>query len=435
MLFAAIVCLVSPASSHAVDLWRDGDRFLEVSGSIRELLTVTNGTDGSRFTGSVLANGCLDPARFANCPAFDQIGDRDVWQSLARLRLKLDAGFGGGWSGQLTYDAEWRAGILDGLFAAPGAVEDSFLGLEDRLGKASGRHAQVHRIYRGWLRFERGPLQITVGRQRIPWGVGRLWNPIDRFNAIGPLAVEGDQSLGIDAVDVRWSFSGFDQLQLVYAPATRSADTRYALRYQAVIRDVDVGLMVGRFEQAFTTGFDLAGNLGDSAWRLEAVWTDPSRVVAEFGSSPRELERFWQVVASLDHNFDVGTGVYVLVEHLWDQNALGFGPGGRAGSLLPFFQAPALPISADRFGGSGVVSLVSHQTGLMLGYELSAAFSGNLLLLWDWRGESAAVVPVLTYTGWNSVELTVGLQLFAGADRSQFGAQEALGYALVEWFF
>ena len=202
-----------------------------------------------------------------------------------------------------------------------------------------------------------------------------------------------------------------------------------------MIRDVDVGLMVGRFEQAFTTGFDLAGNLGDSAWRLEAVWTDPSRVVAEFGGSPRELERFWQVVASLDHNFDVGTGIYVLVEHLWDQNALGFGPGGRGGSLLPFFQAPAVPIGADRFGGSGVVSLVSHQTGLMLGYELSAAFSGNLLLLWDWRGESAAVAPVLTYTGWNSAELSVGVQAYVGAGRSQFGAQETLAYALVEWFF
>ena len=109
VLFAAIAWLVSPASSHAAELWRDGDRFLDASGSIRELLTVTNGTEGSRFNRSVLANGCLDPARFVNCPAFDQIGDRDVWQSLARLRLKLDAGFGNGWSGQLTYDAEWRA--------------------------------------------------------------------------------------------------------------------------------------------------------------------------------------------------------------------------------------------------------------------------------------------------------------------------------------
>ena len=427
---------VLPESATGVDLWRDGDRFVEASGSLREFATVTNGTDGPRFVESLLENGCLgDPARFRDCPAFDLVGDRDTWTSLTRLRLQLDAAFGDGWSGQLFYDFEWRAGILDGLFAAPGAVEDTFLGLEDRVGEATDRHAQVHRVYRGWLRFEQGPLQVTIGRQRIPWGVGRLWNPIDRFNAIGPLALEGDQSLGIDAVDVRWSFSGFNQLQLLYAPGTRSADARYAARFEAVIRDVDVGVMVGRFEQAFAAGFDLAGNLGDSAWRLEAVWTNPSRSVLELGGRPRELDPFWQLVASIDHNFDVGTGIYVLIEHLWDQNALGLGPGGRGAELLPFFQAPGLPISADRFGGSRVISLVSHQTGLMVGYELTSALSGNLLVLWDWRGESAAVAPIVTFTGFNTVELSVGAQLFAGGRRSQYGGQEALAYAQVEWFF
>ena len=431
----ALASALVGAPLRAAELWRDGDRVLELSGSVRELLTVTNGTDPDRFATDLLDGGCLDPARFADCAAFDRVGDRDQWQSLTRLRMQLDAVLGAHWSAALAYDLEASVGILDGLFAAPGAVEDSFLGLEDRLGEATARHAQIHRVYRGWLRFEDGPLRITVGRQRVPWGVGRLWNPIDRFNAIGPLAVEGDQSLGIDAVDVRWSFSGFDHLQLVYAPSTRSADARYAVRYQAVVRDVDLGVMVGRFEQAFSAGIDLAGNLGDAAWRVEAVWTDPRRTAAVLGSGPREVERFWQVVASVDHNFDVGTGIYVLVEHLWDQNALGLGPGGRGGSLLSFFQAPGIPITRDRFAGSGVVSLVSHQTGLMAGYDLGASARGDLLLLWDWQGQSAAIAPVLTFTGFNEVELSLGAQFFAGAKRSQYGSQETLVYALVEWFF
>ena len=423
-------------SATGVDLWRDGDRSVEASGSLREFATVTNGTDGRRFVESLLENGCLgDPARFRDCPAFDLVGDRDTWTSLTRLRLQLDAALGDGWSGQLIYDLELRAGILDGLFSAPGAVGDTFFGLEHRVGEATDRHAQVHRVYRGWLRFETGPLRVTLGRQRIPWGVGRFWDPIDRFNAIGPLALEGDQSLGIDALDVRWSFSGFNQLQLVYAPATRSADARYAARFQALVDDVDIGLLVGRFEQAFTAGFDLAGNLGDSAWRLEAVWTDPSRTVLELGRGPRPLPSFWQLVVSIDHNFDVGTGIYLLVEHLWDQNALGLGTGGPGASLLPFFQAPGIPVSADRFGGSRVISLVSHQTGLMVSYELTSAVGGTLLVIWDWRGESAAVAPIVAFTGWNAVELSIGAQLFVGGRRSQYGGQEALAYARVEWFF
>jgi len=440
---AAVAALA--AAADAVEVWRDGDRWLEASGSIREIVTLTHDTDADGFSRQLAANACFDPAAFADCRAFDRIGDRDAWQSLTRLRARFEGGIGKHWSAALVYDNEFRGGILDGLFAVPGAVPDTFLGAEGRIGHATGRHAWTHSLYRAWLRVEQGPLQVTVGRQRIPWGVGRLWNPIDRFNAIGPLAIEADQSPGIDAIDVRWSFTGFDQLQLVYAPGTRSSDARVAARLQGMVLDTDLGLVVGRFAQAFTVGADMAGNIGDSAWRLEAVWTDPQRRAARLGGlQPEPVERFWQVVVSLDHNFDIGSGLYVLVEHLWDQNALGLGRG-RAGALLPFFQtaalpvapdrAIALPISPDRFGGSGVVSLVSHQTGVLVGYDLGSALRGDLLVLWDWRGESAAIVPILSFTGFNSLEVSLGAQVFAGGRRSQFGAQSTLLYTQIEWFF
>lgn len=434
--FAAGLALALLGAGPAAggELWRDGERYLEASGSVRELFTVTRGTDGD-FVGK-LADCPVDPIGFQSCPVWDRVGEEDVWQSLTRFRMQLDAGLGEGWTSQLIYDFEWRFGVLDTLFSTAGQVEDSFLGWEDRVGEATDRHAQVHRVYRGWLRFEEGPFQATVGRQRIPWGVGRLWNPIDRFNAIGPLALEGDQSLGVDAVNLRWAFSGFDSLQLVYAPETRSADARYGMRYQAVLHDVDVGVMVGRFAEAFASGFDLAGNVGDSAWRVEAVWTDPSRDVSPFGQAPRELDPFWQVVASLDHNFDVGSGIYFLVEHLWNENALGLPEDGRSAAILqPFLDPVNGTIETDLFGSSGVVSLVSHQTGVMAGYDLTSALRGQLLVIWDWRGDSAAIFPTLTFNGWNAVELTVGAQLFTGGDRSQYGALEPVGYFLVEWFF
>jgi len=136
----------------------------------------------------------------------------------------------------------------------------------------------------------------------------------------------------------------------------------------------------------------------------------------------------------------------VLVEHLYDGNALGFGEG-LAGPLLPFFGAtdrgPSLlgpgpfvePIDPARFGGSGVVSLASHLTGIQLGTDLTTAVSGNLLTLVDWKGDSIALFPSLTLTGLNAVEITVGAQIFAGGRRSQFGDQQPLVYLLVEYFF
>ena len=59
----------------------------------------------------------------------------------------------------------------------------------------------------------------------------------------------------------------------------------------------------------------------------------------------------------------------------------------------------------------------------------------DFLLLYDWSGSSAAFAPIVSYTGFNTIELRIGAQLFAGKRRSQFGAQQAIGFAIVEWFF
>ncbi|MAE94822.1 MAG: hypothetical protein CL910_09195 [Deltaproteobacteria bacterium] len=452
---ALVVALALAPAAAAIELWSSGDRSLEWSGSLRERLLTTNGTDAKAFSEAQREAGavCLLAATFAECPAFRLMGDKDVVDSLSRLRQRFDLSWGPRWSATVVYDHELRLGNLDTFPGSLGGSADTFLGLEDEIHtfglKDDANHRRWrHLLYRGFLHYEGESIHLTVGRQRIPWGVGRLWNPIDRFNAIPPLAVEGDQSPGIDALDLRWLLDGFDQIQLVYAPGTSHETARYAARYQGVIRDVDVGVMAGIFEQARTAGIDLAGNLGDAAWRLEAVFTDPEqRVWLLDDPEPRERDPFWQVLVSLDYNFDIGDGLYVLVEHLYDGNALGFGEG-RAGSLLPLFGASdegpealagagpfVAPIPAARFAGSAVVSNARHQTGLQIGTDLSSALRGDLVVLYDWNGESVAFFPSVAFTGLNSAEITIGAQIFAGGRRSQFGEQEPMVYLLAEYFF
>ncbi len=437
---SALAPALSPAPAQAAELWRSQQRSLEFSGSLRELLSASEGIEPARTAKAFEA--CDTPEAFVDCPAWGTLRARDAWQSLTRLRMQFALRWSDRLSAELSYDNEWRGGMLDGLFGRAGLVEDSFLGLEDQVGDGGRYHAWVHRAYRALLRFEGERLQWTLGRQRIPFGVGRLWNPIDRFNPIGPLSLESDQSPGIDALSLRWLFSGFSSLHAVYAPGLRGADTRAALRYQAVLRNVDVGLTAGVFEEALAAGADLAGNVRDAAWRVEAVFADPHREAKTFDApAPRRIEPFWQVVLSLDTNFDIGSGLYVLVEHLYDGNALGLGRG-RAGARLPLFAAPAsphaplgAPISADRFAGSRVVSFAPQQSGLEFGYDLVAALHGRLLLLWDWKGESAALVPSLVFSGWNNSELSVGAQFFRGERASQYGERAPLFYGLYEVFF
>jgi len=443
----------------------DLDVGLNLSGSVREVAMGTRGTDAESFRDAVEkslpSSICVAAARFAHCPAFGVVGERDVWQSLTRVRTNIDLTATGGISGRLVYDHELLFGVVDTLERGFGdeLATGRFVSLEDEIehfdtsdGEAEG--SWRHLLYRAWVRYEAEHVDLVLGRQRIPWGVGRLWNPIDRFNPIDPLAIEGDQSSGVDAVDAKWLLSGFTFVEAAYAPRGRAADASYALRLHGIHRDVDYSVMAGVFEEAWTLGLDLAGNLGDAAARVEAAYSDPERDIWPVGAAaPRELAAFWQVVMSIDTNLDIGSGLYVLVEHLYNGNGLGFGRG-EAGPLLSFFEATADPpshvpreivgvlegpfvrtTSSDRFGGSRVVSFADHLTGVQLGYEPFAALKGEVLTIYDWDGTSAAFVPVLTYTPLGSLELILGSQLFWGRDASEFGPAEKLAFLIVEWFF
>lgn len=448
LLLAASLAL-APRAVAAREVWRRGDASLEVSGSVRNLARFTQGTDANDFVEQG-APCFLDAATFPDCPAFGLVGDEDVVVDLTRVRTRFDLRVTPRLSAQVTYDHELRFGTLDTLEAelAQSLSNDTFLDLQWQVeglgfGSDEAHRRWRHLLYRAYLRYESDRFEVVVGRQRIAWGVGRLWNPIDRLNPIPPLAIEPDQSPGIDAVDVRWILSGFSYLEGVWAGGSTSAEQAWAARLHGVVRNVDYSLMFGRFSGALTAGLDLAGNLGQAAAALEAVYADPSREVWPVGGSRHKLEPFWQVVVSIEHNFDVGSGLSVLLEHLYNGNALGFGEG-EAGTLLPFFEstytpplpAPTVrPASPDILGGSRVVTLSPHNTGVALGYELAPLLRGDLVVLYDWKGESVVFFPSLRWSPLGSVELTLGGQVAAGPRLSQYGDLDPLVYLMVDWFY
>jgi hypothetical protein len=460
---AVLLCAVVGAPPAAgVELWRRGEASLGFGGSVREIAVVTRGTDADDFAAAVadsLAAGsavCVLAATFRDCPAFGEVGDVVVPTSLTRLRLRFDLRLNEHWSAVAVYDNEVRAGRLSTLESAlgEGIGADSFLHAEHDTHVGDADHVSWHELlYRGFLFFESEHFEVALGRQRIAWGVGRLWNPIDRFNAVPPLALQPDQSRGVDAIDARWLIDGFTFIEAVFAPRRDAEDSSYALRLHGVARNVDYSLVAGVFEEAWTAGFDLAGNVGGAAARLEVAYANPERDVWPVGAArPRELGDFWQVVGSIDYLFDIGNGVYALVEHLFNGNALGFG-SGRAGPLLPFFESTTKPpadlppgvfppgavfvtaTSADRFGGSRVVTRSRHLTGAQLGYDVAQEVRVDLLAIYDWSGNSAIFFPTLAYDALDWLELTLGAQLPVGPRRSEYGDAENLAYLIAEVHF
>ncbi|MDJ0786201.1 MAG: hypothetical protein QNK05_05300 [Myxococcota bacterium] len=446
--------LGSPGAAR--ELWRDGERSLEFRGSVRQIVNHTRATDASQFAEAAASDpACLVPATFASCAAFDGLGDKRATQGLTRLRLRLDATFSDRISARVDWDNEFLVGTLGTLFGEAGPA-DTFFGWEEEIHAFGLKRARDHRrwttrIYRGFVTYEGERLELRLGRQLLAWGTGRIWNPTNRLTFVPPLSIEADQALGVDSLDARWRLSGFSYVQAVYAPGNRSDEARMALRWQGVVRDVDLSGLVGVFEEAPVVGFDLATNLGDAALRVEAAWTDPEKETWPVGApAPSEPDAFLQLVVSADINFDIGNGIYALVEHLYNGNALGHGRG-TAGALLPFFastdQPPPSavgsglpgpfvePAGTEIFATSLVVSGSEHLTAFQLGYEPTAALATDLLVIWDWDGSSVAFFPQLRFTGFDTVELSLGAQLFVGPRHSEYGDRQNLVFVQAELFF
>ena len=445
----AMLAMLAVGVATATELWSSGEASVELTGSVREIIAGTQGTSERDFGRSFLLNqpACLLVLTFPNCPAWDELNGTGAVTSLTRLRLRLDARATPHLSAVLAYDQEILAGTLDTFEAQiSGQFEASSL-VDTRHSFVSTNSFQwSHNLYRAYLFFESEHVEVTLGRQRVPWGVGRLWNPIDRFNAIPPLSIEADQSQGVDALKARWLFSGFTYAEAIYAAGRTGRDRSYAARLHGVLHEVDYSLMAGVFEEAPTVGMDFAANLGEAAGRLEAVFTSPQRSVRPFGSpTSGRLPNYWQVVASVDNNFDVGSGLYVLVEHLYNGNALGFGRG-KADGILGFFQEQDLTLggtsarvvatgTGDLFGQSRVITQSRHLTGLETGYDVTPEIRASLLVIYDWDGGSASFFPRLSYSPFGSLEMTLGVQVFTGKHLSEYGGLRPVGFLLAEAFF
>lgn len=459
-MILAATSLVVAGPGFAEKLWSRGDASLSISGSLRQIVLYTKQTDASQFGDAIAddiatngaATSCVAAANFESCPAFDLVNDEDIGQGFTRLRLEADLTITEWLSAFVAYDNEIRFGMIDTLESELGSGfgSQSFVDAESGI-HAGEYHDWNHSLYRGYVQIETERFELAVGRQRIAWGVGRLWNPIDRFSALPPLSLQPDVTPGIDSIDGRFNFDGFNYLQFVYAPGDSRREERWAVRLHGVVFDADLSAMGGMFEEAPTFGVDFARNLGDGAIGLEAVYTAPKHKAWMLDDpGPRKLPDFWQIVASYDINLDFGDGIYFLVEYLYNGNGLGSGRG-RAGNLEPLFEATdtepipgigglvpgpyATGANADIFGSSRVVTNAEHQVGTQVGYDLTPELRGDFVMLVDMSHGSAAFFPNLAYSPLDSIEMTFGVQLFAGQKRSQYGSSEPLVYLLVDWYF
>ena len=196
--------------------------------------------------------------------------DRNSWMDVSRLRMRPmmhwseNGYFALEYEADLTYQSEPMLRLVP---AAAGRRE--YFDLSWELEK-SDRWQMMHGIDRLYLRQELGVFDISVGRQRIAWGSGRIWNPTDLFNPINPTTFSKIEKDGVDAASLKMTLGTLSDITLVYNPQ-RDGTNNFGMRLRSNYREFDISGIAGYFDQRVIIGGDVAGNLFEAGIRSELI--------------------------------------------------------------------------------------------------------------------------------------------------------------------
>ena len=146
--------------------------------------------------------------------------------------------------------------------------------------------------------------ELSVGRQRVSWGVGRIWQPTDLFNPLNPANFSKIEKDGADVVSAKVYIGNFTDLEIVYNPTMSIYHDNYGARFRTNYKEYDLSLMTGYFDGTYVVGGDFAGNLSDAGFRGEFVYSAVNENVEQ---------DFLKFILGLDYQFS--ENIYGLIEY------------------------------------------------------------------------------------------------------------------------
>jgi len=339
-----------------------------------------------RLRGYVLALHARE--RFGTVGALLLGGERTLTLSLVRARLMPEARLPGRLRLRLAYELNLR------YLRPPGLFDNADLLPPRQLAKLRARLYQspnvqlVHEIDRLSIRRTFTWGRLEAGRQRIAWGVGRLWTPVDFFNPLAPFEFARIEKTGADALTLRYYLGLLSDLELVYNPERQGRWHNLALRWRTHAGTYDLALVGALLRHQATIGMTAAGNLGTAGLRAELLW---------------EQHRPPSLVLGLDHQ--LSPRWYGLVEYYRN---------GRGAARPAAYDWRAL-------ARGEAVQVGRDELALMLQYELHPLVRLQALHLRNLNDRSSYTGVQLSWLATQAVDLVLGGWLGRGNRLSEYG--------------
>ena len=233
-------------------------------------------------------------------------------------------------------------------------------------------------IYRGYYKYIDDKHLFSIGLQRIPFGVGRIWNPIDIFNPINSTAIETGERKATESVRYEYAINSLSNIDLTYSKY------KSAFRIKSYLDIADIAFIVlndNKLDQDII-GYELEGEFLDSGIEL--------RSEGGYFKDKNLDKTFYKYILGGEYGFE--NSLTILGEYKYESK------------------------TKSRYLGS----IISYQINLLLNL--------NILGIKNLEDKSYVVSPNISYSLSDEATLTIGIFNYNSDDQSEFSSYNNYGY-------
>lgn len=162
----------------------------------------------------------------------------------------------------------------------------------------------LSQLDRVWLKWANAKWDVTIGRQRINWGVNAFWNSNDLFNTFNLADFDYEERPGTDAIRVQRFLKNYSSIEVAIAPAKNKEDWIGAAMYKFNRWTYDFQLIGGWWKEDVVIGGGWAGNLKTAGFKGEVTYFHP--------------QEMWQdsvgtLSASISFDYMFNTNTYTMI--------------------------------------------------------------------------------------------------------------------------
>ena len=279
--------------------------------------------------------------------------------------------------------------------------------------RSSVGYSELDRL---WVDATYGKFQVGLGRQRIAWGTALVWNPTDLFNPLSVLDFDYEERPGVDAVHLQYYSSAVTKVELAVKPGKTRARSVVAGKVLLNHWNYDIHVLGGTQGGSPFLGGAWAGDIAGAGFRGEVISKKINDATVDLFPF---LKNAWSTSLALSADYTFPSNTYIHTEMLFNDR-------GASGSSLA---------SAVLSQSLGMLSPARWSLFQELSFDVHPLVRVSGFVIYDLDDRSSAIVPSVTWSAVENVDVSFFGLFFSGGTLTQYGNYERSVFLRVKWSY